>query len=245
MKSSRKKQLFVVLIVAILVVIVNVVTVSFALFNNEHTKYSSLPLNFGDIQQASFEILSGDMRTTPVEIDNHSYYLCERALGSTALETGVNIVTNNNIKTLLRVKVTLKVSNTNSSITSSNLKAVNNNILVKFRDANSWVLGTYKDGVAQIAADGTIGAGYLTSYYLYYNGVLDVGEQNIRSFISTINQAGSITDYNGYYIMAEFYSETIQATQVGAQKWMSVNVNASTFGGGEKTWYDSIIGSLS
>lgn len=145
-------------------------------------------------------------------IGSSQYYVSTNSFnGSTPLtNVGAKVYVTNNVPVVLRVKITLKLSSTNSPTDINNL-TINNNFTIGV--TNDWTLGVDGKNIYD--------AGDADSRYLYYNKEITAGTNKEIDIFTSFNQKSETTFYNGKYLVAEFSCETLPKSKVVEQKWIS------------------------
>ena len=162
-------------------------------------------------------------------IGSSQYYVSTNSFnGSTPLtDVSAKVKVTNNIPVVLRVKITLKLSPTNSPTAINNLPPINNNFTIGVAE-NEWTLGADGKDITS-AAD-------VSTYHLYYNEEISAGINKEIDIFTSINQNSGTTFYNGKYLVAEFYCETLSKTEVFEKEWLS----AGDLTGWQANWHGKI-----
>lgn len=231
MKTIAKTKMYslIAAIVIFILVVSFVVPITLAYFSKTQS--------FGadsDIPSIECYIEEEGFKADAVTVDNTQMFISNSVLsGVEDLGVSATAKINSNIPVILRVKITFKMSSSSSPSEMSQLSSITSNFIMNV-DSSNWILGTNTSG--KIVNGANTKASDVTSYYLYYKGV--VGAGNNRE-IQIFNEFKQVQDlYSGKYVVAEFYSEALQANETGAKKWVS----EGNLSGWEATWYSSVTG---
>ena len=227
MKTIAKTKMYslIAAIVIFILVVSFVVPITLAYFSKTQS--------FGadsDIPSIECYIEEEGFKAEAVTVNNTQMFISNSVLsGVDDLGLSATAKINSNIPVILRVKITFKLSSSSSPSEMSQLSSITSNFIMNV-DSSNWILGTNTSG--KIVDGENTKASDVSAYYLYYKGVA-AGDASIQIF-NTFKQVQDL--YSGKYVVAEFYSEALQANETGAKKWVS----EGNLSGWEATWYNSV-----